>query len=142
MKIVYFTHSLQSCWNHGNAHFLRGVLRELVALGHHVRALEPQGARSQRGDRRRDGLGGRHEMSDQAGRTTVGGRGEAHEARAGEIVGVGIVGGWGGRPVARGIRVGTRAGRAHQTEQHLLQPHVDVHEHVADRPAVAAAARN
>ncbi|SDL01844.1 CgeB family protein [Paracoccus chinensis] len=44
MKIVYFTHSLQSCWNHGNAHFLRGVLRELVALGHHVRALEPQGA--------------------------------------------------------------------------------------------------
>ena len=44
MKIVYFTHSLQSCWNHGNAHFLRGVLRELAALGHHVRALEPQGA--------------------------------------------------------------------------------------------------
>lgn len=44
MKIVYFTHSLQSCWNHGNAHFLRGVLRELAAAGHHVRALEPQGA--------------------------------------------------------------------------------------------------
>ena len=44
MKIVYFTHSLQSCWNHGNAHFLRGVLRELSAMGHDVRALEPQGA--------------------------------------------------------------------------------------------------
>ena len=44
MKIVYFTHSLQSCWNHGNAHFLRGVLRELAAMGHDVRALEPQGA--------------------------------------------------------------------------------------------------
>ena len=44
MKIIYFTHSLASCWNHGNAHFLRGVLRELAALGHHVRALEPQGA--------------------------------------------------------------------------------------------------
>ncbi len=44
MKIVYFTHSLQSCWNHGNAHFLRGVLRELQALGHTVRALEPHGA--------------------------------------------------------------------------------------------------
>jgi spore maturation protein CgeB len=43
MKIAYFTHSLASCWNHGNAHFLRGVLRELIALGHSVRALEPAG---------------------------------------------------------------------------------------------------
>ncbi len=42
MRIVYFTHSLRSCWNHGNAHFLRGVLRELIALGHEVRALEPE----------------------------------------------------------------------------------------------------
>ena len=41
MNIVYLTHSLRSCWNHGNAHFLRGVLRELQAKGHHVRALEP-----------------------------------------------------------------------------------------------------
>lgn len=44
MRIVYFTHSLQSCWNHGNAHFLRGVLRELGARGHAVRALEQEGA--------------------------------------------------------------------------------------------------
>ncbi|MFC7538023.1 glycosyltransferase [Sphingomonas sp. GCM10030256] len=44
MKIVYFTHSLQSCWNHGNAHFLRGVLRDLQARGHQVEALEPAGA--------------------------------------------------------------------------------------------------
>lgn len=44
MKIVYFTHSLQSCWNHGNAHFLRGVLRELKQRGHAVRALEPEGS--------------------------------------------------------------------------------------------------
>ncbi|WP_375428828.1 glycosyltransferase [uncultured Sphingomonas sp.] len=43
MRIAYFTHSLASCWNHGNAHFLRGVLRELIALGHDVRAYEPQG---------------------------------------------------------------------------------------------------
>jgi spore maturation protein CgeB len=43
MRIVYFTHSLLSCWNHGNAHFLRGVLRELGARGHDVVALEPQG---------------------------------------------------------------------------------------------------
>ena len=42
MNIVYFTHSLRSCWNHGNAHFLRGVLRELQARGHQVRALEPE----------------------------------------------------------------------------------------------------
>ncbi|QAY76767.1 glycosyltransferase [Sphingosinicella sp. BN140058] len=44
MKIVYFTHSLASCWNHGNAHFLRGVLRELIARGHEVVAYEPEGA--------------------------------------------------------------------------------------------------
>jgi spore maturation protein CgeB len=44
VKIVYFTHSLASCWNHGNAHFLRGVLRELIALGHEVAAYEPEGA--------------------------------------------------------------------------------------------------
>ena len=44
MRLVYFTHSLASCWNHGNAHFLRGVLRELVSRGHHVRAMEPAGA--------------------------------------------------------------------------------------------------
>ncbi|MFJ7439297.1 glycosyltransferase [Methylorubrum thiocyanatum] len=44
MRIVYFTHSLASCWNHGNAHFLRGVLRELIAEGHAVEAYEPEGA--------------------------------------------------------------------------------------------------
>ncbi len=44
MRIVYFTHSLRSCWNHGNAHFLRGVLRELVGRGHTVVAREPQDA--------------------------------------------------------------------------------------------------
>ena len=44
MKVAYFTHSLRSCWNHGNAHFLRGVLRELKALGHEVQAFEPENA--------------------------------------------------------------------------------------------------
>jgi spore maturation protein CgeB len=44
MRVVYFTHSLASCWNHGNAHFLRGVLRELQDLGHDVRVFEPNGA--------------------------------------------------------------------------------------------------
>ncbi len=42
MRIVAFTHSLRSCWNHGNAHFLRGVLRELAALGHDVVSQEPE----------------------------------------------------------------------------------------------------
>ena len=44
MRVAYFTHSLQSCWNHGNAHFLRGVLRELVIAGHDVTAYEAAGA--------------------------------------------------------------------------------------------------
>ncbi|MDX6750732.1 glycosyltransferase [Geminicoccaceae bacterium 1502E] len=41
MRVVIFCHSLASCWNHGNAHFLRGVVRELAGLGHEVRVLEP-----------------------------------------------------------------------------------------------------
>jgi spore maturation protein CgeB len=44
VKISYLTHSLQSCWNHGNAHFLRGVLRELIARGHAATAWEPRDA--------------------------------------------------------------------------------------------------
>jgi spore maturation protein CgeB len=44
MRIVYFTHSLLSCWNHGNAHFLRGMLRELGDLGHEVAAYQPADA--------------------------------------------------------------------------------------------------
>ena len=41
MRVVLFAHSLVSCWNHGNAHFLRGVVRELTARGHDVRVYEP-----------------------------------------------------------------------------------------------------
>ena len=41
MRVAYLTHSLESCWNHGNAHFLRGVLRALQAAGHEVLAIEP-----------------------------------------------------------------------------------------------------
>ena len=36
-----FAHSLVSDWNHGNAHFLRGIVRELQARGHEVRLFEP-----------------------------------------------------------------------------------------------------
>ncbi len=42
MRFVLYTHSLRSDWNHGNAHFLRGVLRELEARGHRTLALEPE----------------------------------------------------------------------------------------------------
>ena len=41
MKIVLFAHSLVSDWNHGNAHFLRGVVAELLLRGHDVRVYEP-----------------------------------------------------------------------------------------------------
>lgn len=41
MRFVIFCHSLKSCWNHGNAHFLRGVVSELVSRGHEVRVWEP-----------------------------------------------------------------------------------------------------
>jgi spore maturation protein CgeB len=44
MKIVGFYHSLISDWNHGNAHFLRGVVGELRARGHDVRVFEPEDA--------------------------------------------------------------------------------------------------
>ncbi len=41
MKYALFYHSLVSDWNHGNAHFLRGVASELVSRGHQVRIFEP-----------------------------------------------------------------------------------------------------
>jgi spore maturation protein CgeB len=42
MKVVLFCHSFVSCWNHGNAHFLRGVVRELIHMGHAVTVYEPE----------------------------------------------------------------------------------------------------
>ena len=41
MRFLFYTHSLVSDWNHGNAHFLRGVMRDLVRRGHEATALEP-----------------------------------------------------------------------------------------------------
>jgi spore maturation protein CgeB len=41
MKIVLFYHSLVSDWNHGNAHFLRGIASELISRGHAVKIYEP-----------------------------------------------------------------------------------------------------
>jgi len=44
MRIVWFAHSLVSDWNHGNAHFLRGVVRELAARGHDIDVYESRSA--------------------------------------------------------------------------------------------------
>jgi spore maturation protein CgeB len=49
MRVVTFCHSLISDWNHGNAHFLRGVGCELVARGHQVAFFEPEDAWSLKG---------------------------------------------------------------------------------------------
>jgi spore maturation protein CgeB len=42
MKIALFYHSVLSDWNHGNAHFLRGVATEMAAMGHEVAIYEPE----------------------------------------------------------------------------------------------------
>ena len=44
MRIVMFYHSVLSDWNHGNAHFLRGVATELISRGHAVSIYEPRDA--------------------------------------------------------------------------------------------------
>src|SRR5579875_3594651 len=42
LRIALFYHSLVSDWNHGNAHFLRGVAAELQARGHQLNIYEPE----------------------------------------------------------------------------------------------------
>ena len=41
-RVALFCHSLRSDWNHGNAHFLRGILDELWRRGIAVEAFEPE----------------------------------------------------------------------------------------------------
>ena len=41
MRFVLFYQSLISDWNHGNAHFLRGIASELLRRGHQVSVYEP-----------------------------------------------------------------------------------------------------
>jgi len=43
IRIALFCHSIVSDWNHGNAHFLRGLIRSLQQLGHEVVAFEEEG---------------------------------------------------------------------------------------------------
>jgi spore maturation protein CgeB len=42
MKILMFYHSLLSDWNHGNAHFLRGIATELIERGNQLEIYEPK----------------------------------------------------------------------------------------------------
>jgi spore maturation protein CgeB len=42
MRIALFYHSLVSDWNHGNAHFLRGIASELVSRGHDLMVYVPR----------------------------------------------------------------------------------------------------
>ena len=42
LRIALFCHSIVSDWNHGNAHFLRGLVRSLKKLGHQVVTLEEE----------------------------------------------------------------------------------------------------
>lgn len=43
IKFHFFAHSWVSDWNHGNAHFLRGLARSLERRGHIVRCYEQLG---------------------------------------------------------------------------------------------------
>ena len=61
MKVVFFVHALQSCWNNGNAHFLRGVATALQRKGHAVEVFEPRNGWSRDNlvaDHGADALGG------------------------------------------------------------------------------------
>lgn len=60
MRFLFYTHSLVSDWNHGNAHFLRGVMKDIIRRGHHARALEPA-----------DGWSRRNLLHDQGDRATA-----------------------------------------------------------------------
>jgi spore maturation protein CgeB len=48
MRFVIFTHSVESDWNHGNAHFLRGLVTDLMIQGHRVDLFEPADGWSRR----------------------------------------------------------------------------------------------
>ncbi len=57
MRCVFFYHSLVSDWNHGNAHFLRGIVSELLSRGHEVKVYEPESGWSIRNLKEHHGTG-------------------------------------------------------------------------------------
>lgn len=44
LNIHFFAHSWVSDWNHGNAHFLRGLAQALIRMGHRVKCYEQLGS--------------------------------------------------------------------------------------------------
>ncbi len=44
LNIHFFAHSWVSDWNHGNAHFLRGLAHALMGMGHRVQCYEQLGS--------------------------------------------------------------------------------------------------
>jgi len=56
MRIVLFCHTVTSCWDNGSAHFLRGVVSELLTRGHRVHVYEPYDASSVKNLLRHHGL--------------------------------------------------------------------------------------
>jgi hypothetical protein len=65
-RFVLFYRSLVSDWNHGNAHFLRGIVGELMALGQHVKVFEPANGWSLRNLREQQGDGAQHTYAQRA----------------------------------------------------------------------------
>ncbi|MDB5037681.1 MAG: glycosyltransferase [Bacteriovoracaceae bacterium] len=55
MRVLMFYHSLVSDWNHGNAHFLRGIASELISRGHAVCIYEPENSWSRQNLIEREG---------------------------------------------------------------------------------------
>ena len=56
-QIKLFCHSIVSDWNHGNAHFLRGILTELAVRGYDIESLEPEDSWSRQNLEREFGPG-------------------------------------------------------------------------------------
>ena len=44
IRFCVFAHSWVSDWSHDDAHFLRGLVRELLRMGHEVRCYEELGS--------------------------------------------------------------------------------------------------
>jgi spore maturation protein CgeB len=42
LRFAYIAHTVRSDWNNGNAHFLRGLMRALIAMQHDVAIFEPE----------------------------------------------------------------------------------------------------
>jgi spore maturation protein CgeB len=64
VKIYLFYHSVISDWNHGNAHFLRGLVSSLHDAGNKVQVLEPQNGWSLRNLLFEKGLAAYHEFKE------------------------------------------------------------------------------